>query len=43
LVIAEADSVDQKAKHDGFVALVLDFIVFFFERANKGVGEVGGG
>ena len=43
LVITEADAVDQKAKHDRFVALVLDEIVFLFKRADKGVGEVGGG
>lgn len=43
MVVTKADAVDQKAKHDGFVAFSLDDIVFLFERANKGVGEVGGG
>jgi len=43
LVVVEADAVDQEAKDDGFVALPLDDIVFLFERANEGVGEVGGG
>ena len=37
------DAVEEKAEDDGHVAAALEGAVLFVQRADEGVGEVGGG
>jgi hypothetical protein len=39
----EVNAVKEKAKHHRFVALLLDMIIFVFQRADESVGKVRSG